>query len=273
MTELATLAAEARAGGLVVFSGAGLSTAAGIPDYRGPNGVWTRDPAAKDRARVRAYANDPGLRQATWQERLTSPLYHARPTLGHRVIDSMAAAGVVTGVVTQNVDGLHRLEGRHRAPLIELHGCIKEARCLGCGARVPMETALARVRAGELDPRCPPPCRGLLTSDTVTFGEPVPEERQERARQLILAAGTLLVVGSTLSVNPAARLVAFALEQGRMVAIVNLGPTRYDDRAHVRFEEDCQGLLVRLGALVGVSVDSQEAIQELSGDSKQPLLG
>jgi len=269
---MSSLGALVREGRLAIFTGAGLSTAAGIPDYRGPSGVWTKDPTTKDRARVANYVRDPELRRTTWQERLTSPLYQARPTRGHLIIDALADAGVVVGVVTQNVDGLHRLQGQHRARLVELHGCVQEARCLRCGARTPMSVALNRVRAGELDPACPPPCGGILTSDTVTFGEPVPEVRQEEARQLILGAHTLLVIGSTLSVNPAARLVAFALEHGREVVIVNLGPTRYDNRAQLKLEEDCQAFLARLGQLAGIDPNSQEPMQELSGDSKQPHL-
>lgn len=251
MNEVDRLAARAEERKLVVFSGAGLSTAAGIPDYRGPEGVWTRDPSARQRARVSTYAKDPTLRRATWQERLASPLYRASPTPGHHVIDALAARGIVVGVVTQNVDGLHRLGGRHRAAIVELHGCVQEARCLACHRRLPMSAVLDRVRAGEPDPMCPAPCHGILTSDTVTFGEPVPSERQDEARSLILAAGILLVLGSTLSVNPAARLVAFALDHGREVVIVNLGPTRYDDRAHLRFEGDCQDFLARLGVALG----------------------
>lgn len=240
---------------LVAFTGAGISTAAGIPDYRGPEGVWTKNPDAPKLSRVSQYRQDLELRMKLWQDRLTNPLYNAQPTSGHHCLQSLAGAGHLLGVVTQNVDGLHRLGTGYQYPLIELHGCIHETRCLGCGDTQPMEKALARVLEGDPDPRClgnldSTTCGGVLTSNTVTFGEPVPPAKIEAAQALIQAAGVLLVLGSTLSVNPAARLVAFALDQGKEVVVVNQGPTRYDNRGVIKMDVDCQQFLKQLDLLV-----------------------
>lgn len=233
---------------MVAFTGAGLSTAAGIPDYRGPNGIWTKDPSAAKLSRVSQYRSDPELRRRLWRDRLTNPLYCAQPTQGHQLLESLANSGTLTGVITQNVDGLHRLSAGHSYPLVELHGCIRETRCLCCGDIQPMDQALARVANGDSDPTCLR-CRdvnrsgGLLTSNTVTFGEPVPPTRLETAQELIDNTQVLLVLGSTLSVNPAARLVAFALERERQVVVVNQGPTRYDNRGVIKIHADCQEFL------------------------------
>ncbi|WP_298445528.1 Sir2 family NAD-dependent protein deacetylase [Ferrimicrobium sp.] len=246
-------------GSLVAFTGAGLSTAAGIPDYRGPNGVWTKDPSASKLSRVSQYRNDSELRRRLWKDRLTNPLYRAKPTTGHRCLEVLTQTGALKGVITQNVDGLHRLSDGFGYPLIELHGCIHETRCLDCGAIEPMDQALARVAHGELDPTClhhldTGHCGGILTSNTVTFGEPVPLHKLEHAQLIIKEAHTLLVLGSTLSVNPAARLVAFALEHGRQVVVVNQGPTRYDNRGVLKIDADCQEFLHTLTSSIPQTV-------------------
>jgi NAD-dependent deacetylase len=254
MTDFEQLIGRLRRSTMVAFTGAGLSTAAGIPDYRGPEGVWTKNPAAAKLSRVSQYRDDSNLRRQIWHDRLTNPLYRATPTPGHRHLDAIARNGQLLGIVTQNVDGLHRIEDITPYPLIELHGCIHETRCLNCGETQPMPQALSRVANGDLDPRCQARastgvCNGILTSNTVTFGEPVPPTRIDQAKALIAQADALLVIGSTLSVNPAARLVAYALEIASTVVVINQGPTRYDDRGVIKYNADCQHFLGALAAL------------------------
>nr|WP_276976706.1 Sir2 family NAD-dependent protein deacetylase [Ferrimicrobium acidiphilum] len=254
---------------IVAFTGAGLSTAAGIPDYRGPEGIWTKNPAASKHSRVSHYRQDPELRAKLWQGRLVNPLYGAQSTPGHHCLESLTRAGRLQGVITQNVDGLHRLSTGYHYPLIELHGCIHESRCLSCGDIKPMGEALERVVHGDRDPSCRIPsdsgsCGGVLASNTVTFGEPVPPARIEAAQALIDTTEVVLVLGSTLSVNPAARLVAFALEQGKEVVVVNQGPTRYDDRGVIKIHADCQQFLSELDALVSLPNTSAFAVERLS---------
>ncbi len=255
MSSLECLIDRLRGTTMTAFTGAGMSTAAGIPDYRGPQGVWTMNPAAAKLSRVSHYRDDPELRKRIWLDRLANPLYRARPTSGHYRLQGLAHSGQVLGVVTQNVDGLHRLDDSASYPLVEIHGCINETRCLRCGDVAPMTQALTRVFDGDPDPRCQASvggrrCDGILTSNTVTFGEPVPSEKIEKAQQMIAQANALLVLGSTLSVNPAARLVAYALDSGKLVAVVNQGPTRYDTRGVHKLDIDCQDFL---GALESIT--------------------
>jgi NAD-dependent deacetylase len=211
------------AGRVVVFTGAGISTESGIPDFRGPNGVWkTRDPL---RYTIQNYLADPEVRRESWQLRLSSAVDAAQPNAGHRAVAALEESGRVTAVVTQNIDGLHQAAGSRN--VIELHGTTREAGCLSCGRRMPMSVALERVREGELDPTCES-CGGLLKAATISFGQALIEADMDRAMDFAGACDMCLAVGSTLSVWPAAGVPLHAARTGARLVIVNDGETDLD---------------------------------------------
>jgi NAD-dependent deacetylase len=211
---------------ILVFTGAGISTESGIPDFRGPNGVWrTRDPL---RYTIQNYLADAEVRREAWQLRLTSPVDRAEPNAAHRALAELEEMGVVAAVVTQNVDGLHQAAGSRT--VIELHGTTRQAGCLDCGRRLPMETALDRVREGDLDPTCEV-CGGLLKAATISFGQALVEADLERAAAYADECDLCLAVGSTLSVWPAAGIPLRAARNGGRLVIVNDGDTDLDDAA------------------------------------------
>lgn len=226
------------AGRVVALTGAGMSTASGIPDYRGRDGRDRRSPEVIRGSRIADYRRDPAVRAAAWQRRLTSPIWGARPNPAHLALARLAELGVVVGVVTQNIDGLHQRAGHEPETVVELHGTIWWSRCLDCGDRRPMVETLARVRGGESDPRCRRPgaegrCGGVLTSATVAFGESLDRRVLTRAEELVCAADVVFVAGTSLRVHPAAGLVPLARRAGAAVAIVNDGPVRFQSEADV----------------------------------------
>lgn len=225
----------ADAGAVTVLSGAGMSTESGIPDFRGPNGLWTRDPGSRRLADIAAYRCDPELRRQAWRRRTEHPAWSARPHRGHAALVRLERSGRLRAVVTQNVDGLHQLAGITAERVLELHGTIHRVECLGCPWTGPTALTLRRVAAGDDDPRCLR-CGGLLTPATVSFGQPV--DRAVLAAALAAAAGAdlLLVVGTTLTVRPAASLVDVALRAGVRLVVVNSGPTAYDRLASARVD-------------------------------------
>lgn len=211
----------------VVLTGAGLSTDSGIPDYRGPQGLWTRDPAAARPPGLTEYRADPERRRRAWQQRCEHPVWRARPNAGHRALVALERSGRLAALVTQNVDGLHQAAGSSEDVLLELHGSLHRARCLDCQQRGPMSTQLARVRAGESDPACLA-CGGVLTSDTVAFGERLPAAVLTAAWRAVEEASALLVIGTSLAVAPASGLVPRAVQAGARTVIINAEPTRLD---------------------------------------------
>ena len=213
-----------------VLSGAGISTDSGIPDFRGPAGLWTVDPGAARMFDITAYLNDPQLRQRAWAHRIEHPAWGARPNAGHIAVASLFRQGRLSAVATQNIDGLHQAAGLPAERVLELHGTLHRVVCLSCGALFGTWSVLARVRAGELDPACIE-CGGLLKTATVAFGQRLDSDVLRAARRAVLQAQVLLAVGSSLSVIPAAGLCDLALRAGTAVIIVNAEPTRYDDRA------------------------------------------
>jgi NAD-dependent protein deacetylase/lipoamidase len=218
---------------VVVLTGAGISTDSGIPDFRGPNGVWTKNPEAEKLATLQAYLSDPEIRRRAWRQRLESPAWQARPNAGHRALVALERRGVLDTLVTQNIDGLHQAAGSDPALVVEIHGTMREVACLSCGARSPMPAILDRVRAGEADPPCTTPsaggaCGGILKSATISFGQSLVAEDLERAHHAASNCDLLLAVGSTLAVYPAAGLVPTAVQSGASVVIVNGEPTEYD---------------------------------------------
>jgi len=224
----------AGAGELLVFTGAGISTESGIPDFRGPHGLWrTRDPA---RYTIQNFRADPEVRRETWRNRLSSPVDTARPNAGHRAVVELERAGLVRVVVTQNIDGLHQQAGS--GDVIELHGTTRGAGCLECGLRLPMEVVLDRVREGDDDPHCEA-CGGLLKAATISFGQALIEADLERAMAVAERCDACLAVGSTLSVWPAAGVPLAAARRGARLVIVNDGETDLDDAASARIAGRC----------------------------------
>lgn len=212
---------------IVVFTGAGVSTDSGIPDFRGPNGVWTRNPAAEKYSTLQNYLSDADLRREAWQHRLTSPNWSAEPNDGHHAIVSLQRAGKLHALVTQNIDELHQKSGVHPDKVVEVHGTMRWSRCWGCRERLPMEEVLERVRAGEDDPACLR-CGGILKSDTISFGQALEPDVIERAMTVAEECDVLVAVGSTLSVSPANYVVPRAKAAGATVVIVNGDPTEMD---------------------------------------------
>jgi NAD-dependent deacetylase len=215
---------------LAVLTGAGISTDSGIPDFRGPSGVWTRNPAAEKLSTYQAYMADPEVRRRSWQSRLAHPAWAAEPNPAHLALARLARSTIDTRVITQNIDGLHQRAGTPPGQVLELHGTMSGVVCTGCGDRTAMAGALARVRAGESDPPCAR-CGGILKSATVMFGEPLDGEVFERAAAAAAGCDLMLAIGSTLIVEPAASLCAVAAEAGAALVIVNRDPTPYDAAA------------------------------------------
>jgi NAD-dependent deacetylase len=217
---------------VVVLTGAGISTDSGIPDFRGPNGVWTKDPKAEKLANLQTYVADPEVRKQAWQARLEHQAWTAEPNAGHRALVALEDQGKLHALLTQNIDGLHHLAGSDPARIVEVHGTMREVMCLDCGDRAPMQRALDRVRAGEEDPPCRS-CGGMLKSATISFGQNLVADDLRRAEQAALSSDLLLAVGSTLAVFPICEVVPVAKQAGASVVIVNAEPTQYDQLADV----------------------------------------
>lgn len=212
---------------IVVLTGAGISTDSGIPDYRGPQGVWTLDPKAERISSLQHYLADPEVRQLAWQRRLHSPAWTAQPNVAHHSLVELERRGSLLSVITQNIDGLHQRSGLDSGKVIEVHGTIHYSVCWSCADRRPMLETLQRVQAGERDPDCEL-CGGILKSDTISFGQSLVPEVIDRAMDDAERCDLLLAVGSTLSVFPAANAVPRARTTGANVVIVNGEPTKMD---------------------------------------------
>jgi len=211
-----------------VLTGAGISTESGIPDFRGPNGVWTTAPEKMKLVNIEDYVRDPQVRVAAWQDRMNHPAWDAQPNTGHFVLADLERRGTVLALMTQNIDGLHQAAGSER--VLELHGTIHQAKCLSCGRRTRMQEQLERVAAGNPDPACAE-CGGIQKSATVAFGEQLDPLVLETAVVASSACDLFLAVGTSLSVQPAALLAEEAHRRGARLVIVNQGDTPLDDRA------------------------------------------
>lgn len=216
-----------RAGRVVVLTGAGISTESGIPDFRGPQGVWTRNPAAEKMATIQHYLADAGVRRAAWQARLASPAWSAKPNRGHLALAALERRGRLHALITQNVDELHQAAGSSPDKVIEVHGTLRRWMCWDCGRRGPMAEVLERLRAGDDDPRCRE-CGGILKSDTISFGQALVPQVIDRALRAAGEADVFVAVGSTLQVYPVAGTVEVASDAGARVVIVNDQPTPLD---------------------------------------------
>jgi len=215
---------------IVVLTGAGISTDSGIPDFRGPQGVWTRNPGAEKQATIQNYLADAEVRKASWRARLDHAAWTARPNSGHLALVALEQRGKLHALITQNVDELHQIAGNSPGKVIEVHGTIRRTMCWSCGERTPMQQTLARVRAGEADPHCLR-CGGILKSDTISFGQTLMPEVIAMAMRVAGEADLMLAVGTTLQVYPIAAAVPVAKESGARVVIVNAEPTGCDDIA------------------------------------------
>ena len=212
---------------VVVLTGAGISTESGIPDFRGPNGVWTKNPAAEKAAHIDHYVGDPEVRERAWQNRVHSEVWSAEPNAGHRALAELERKVALDALLTQNIDGLHHAAGSSPDLIVELHGNVCEAKCLRCGWRGPMNETLDRVRAGETDPRCTE-CGGILKSATVSFGENLVVADLERAQAAAERCDLFLAIGTSLGVYPAAALPEIALHHGARLVVMNAEPTPFD---------------------------------------------
>lgn len=218
-----------RSGPVGVLTGAGISTSSGIPDFRGPQGVWTQNPIAELSANYQDYVRDPQLRVRSWIARRDNPVWQASPNAGHLALAELERHRSVR-VLTQNIDRLHHKSGVSERKILELHGNMFEAVCISCDAVVPMREVLDRVEAGEPDPPCLR-CGGVLKSATVMFGQMLDEDVLGRAGQIARASAVFLAVGTSLRVHPVAGLCSIAVEAGADLVIVNNEPTPYDDYA------------------------------------------
>ncbi|MEU8535846.1 MULTISPECIES: SIR2 family NAD-dependent protein deacylase [Streptomyces] len=215
---------------VAILSGAGVSTDSGIPDYRGPNGLWRRDPEAEKLVTYEYYMGDPEIRRRSWLMRRANRTLGAEPNAAHRAVTELERSGAPVRVITQNVDGLHQRAGLSPRKVLELHGTALSYVCTGCRVRGPMADALARVDAGEDDPPCLE-CGSVLKPATVMFGERLDPVVMGEALAVTKACQVFVAVGTSLQVQPAAGLAGVAADHGARLVVVNAEPTPYDDLA------------------------------------------
>lgn len=230
---------------VVVLTGAGISTESGIPDFRGPDGVWTKDPQAEKLSNIHYYVADPEIRKKSWQARLAHPAWTAKPNAGHAAIVDLERRGKLHALITQNIDGLHQRAGNSPERVIEVHGTVHDVVCLSCGWKGPMQATLERVRAGELDPPCED-CGGILKSDTISFGQPLVPEVIDRAMRVASEADLFVSVGTSLQVYPVAGAVQIARNAGARLVIINAEPTPFDGIADAVISSLIGAILPRL---------------------------
>ena len=230
---------------VVVLTGAGISTDSGIPDFRGPQGVWTKNPLAEKMSNIHYYLADPEVRKLAWQNRLSSPAWNAKPNAGHLALVDLFDRKKLHALITQNIDELHQMSGIPSERVIEVHGTMRRVMCWSCGMRAPMQKALDRVRAGEADPPCRQ-CGGILKSDTISFGQQLDPEVIDRAMRVAGEADLFIAIGTTLQVYPVAGTVDVAREAGARIVIVNAQATAFDDVADAVFREPISEVLPKL---------------------------
>jgi NAD-dependent deacetylase len=212
---------------VVALTGAGISTDSGIPDFRGPQGVWTKNPRAERLSTLQHYMADPDVRAEVWTGRLENPVWSARPSPGHEALAKLEQSGHLHTLITQNIDGLHQIAGSSPESLIEIHGTMREVVCMNCGERSAAEVTLDRVRSGERDPECRA-CGGILKSATISFGQQLVEKDLRRSESAAANCDVFLAIGTSLVVYPVAALPQIALDAGARLVIVNGEPTPYD---------------------------------------------
>lgn len=213
-----------------MLTGAGVSTDSGIPDFRGPDGLWTRNPGTERLFDIDAYLSDPEVRHRSWLARRQNPAWHAEPNAAHLALAALERRGALRALVTQNIDRLHQRAGSSPELVLELHGNMVEAVCTGCGAGSLTRDALDRVDAGETDPRCLR-CGGILKTATVMFGQSLDRVVLTAALEAAADCRWFVAVGTTLQVHPAAGLCDVAVRNGADLIIVNADATPYDHLA------------------------------------------
>jgi len=236
-----------------VLTGAGISTAAGIPDFRGPQGLWTLDPKAELVSDLEHYLHDDEVREAAWERRAHQAVWTARPTRAHQALATFEGTGRLVGIATQNTDGLHQAAGTSEHLVHEVHGNARLVRCEECGHEQPMAEVIARVQAGDPDPRClhlaigspePDPngetCGGILRATVILFGELLDTEVIEACVEAAEQCDLLVAIGTTLTVQPVAGLLPYAIGAGAKALIINNAETEYDDLAHVSLRADTE---------------------------------
>ena len=230
---------------IVVLTGAGISTDSGIPDFRGPQGVWTKNPQAEKMATLDHYMSDPAVRRESWKRRAESKYPEREANAGHRALAQLERRAKLDLLITQNVDGLHLLAGTSSERLVEIHGNVREVTCMDCGERAAMERALARVRAGEEDPSCRS-CGGILKSATISFGQGLVQKDLIRSEEAAQSCDLLLAIGSTLGVFPIANVVPVAKSAGARIVILNAEPTQMDPLGDVVIRGSISDVLPRI---------------------------
>lgn len=212
---------------VAVLTGAGVSTDSGIPDFRGPDGVWTKNPEAERAATIQHYVASREARVRAWANRIHSPMRAAEPNAAHHALAELERLGRLDTLVTQNIDGLHQAAGSSPERVVEVHGAVRDYACLRCGRGGPIEDALERVRGGEEDPHCER-CGGILKTATISFGQPLVPAVIERAQLAAAACDLFLAIGTSLTVHPVAALPEIALRAGARLVILNAQETPYD---------------------------------------------
>ena len=230
---------------VVMLTGTGISTESGIPDFRGPQGVWTKNPRAEKLSDIRYYMNDPEVRKESWKGRLEHPAWNAKPNAGHRALAVLEQRGKLHALITQNIDGLHQMAGNSPDIVIEVHGTVREVMCMACGMTAPMQKALDRVRAGEDDPPCRD-CGGILKSATISFGQALVPEVINRAMEAAAQADLFFAIGTSLQVYPIAGAVQAAQSGGAKIVILNAEETPFDGIADFVSREPIGTILPQL---------------------------
>ena len=221
---------------VVVLTGAGISTESGIPDFRGPQGLWTKNPQAEKLSNIHYYMADADVRKAAWKSRLEHPAWNAKPNAGHLALAALEQRGKLHALITQNIDELHQMAGNSPEKVIEVHGTVRKVICMACGMTAPMRQALDRVRAGEEDPPCRD-CGGILKSATISFGQQLVPEVIGHAMRSAMEADVFIAIGTSLQVYPIAGAVELAKAAGARIVILNAEPTPFDETADAVFRE------------------------------------
>ncbi len=232
----------------VVFTGAGISTESGIPDFRSPGGMWTKFQPIQ----FQDFMRSEDMRRETWRRKLnTDPTMRAaEPNRGHRAVAKLVTTGKVSAVITQNIDGLHQASGIADEQVIELHGNSTYAACLDCGLRHELEPIMTAFAADETLPSCVACGSGYVKPATISFGQSMPEEAMMRAQAETLACDLFIAIGSSLVVYPAAGFPVMAKRNGAGLVILNRDPTELDEYADVVLNDEIGSLL---GDVVGVN--------------------
>jgi NAD-dependent deacetylase len=238
----------ANAGRIVGFSGAGISTESGIPDFRTPGGIWSTNRIID----FEEYCSSRSARVESWKQKFAiwPAMRDAQPNAGHHAFVELERQGKLIAMITQNIDGLHQRAGQSSDLMIELHGTMVDAQCLTCGDRTPMDVVLDRVSSGDESPECHD-CGGLLKPATISFGQAMPAREMERAMGACMECDLLIAVGSSLVVHPAAALPLLAKHHGARLVIVNRTATPLDDMADAVVRDEI-GAVMPVLACVGL---------------------